>query len=37
MIAFLQDAVTWSNLISLAVGYSIGKAASSYVIWRKLK
>lgn len=37
MIAFLEDNVTWSNLISLAIGYSIGKAVSSYVIWRRLK
>lgn len=36
MIAFMEDAVTWSNLISLTVGYSIGKAVTSYVIWKRM-
>ena len=37
IVAFWNDTVTFGNVITLAIGYSVGKAVSSYVIWRRLK
>jgi hypothetical protein len=31
----MEDPVTWSNVVAMAVGYTIGKAVSSYFIWKK--
>lgn len=36
MIAFWNDTVTFGDVISLAVGYGIGKAIAYYVVWKRL-